>query len=132
MFKNLTVKTRLFSLIAFFVIMLVAIGTLALKGFKEANEGFRTVYVSRAIPLAQLSEISDLNAENFILLSRLGLLTTQSEGGAQNAQESTKYLEKITQNSAALEKIWREYLAFLPARFCRTGHGFKQIMVCHR
>ena len=111
MLKNLTVKTRLFSLIAFFVVMLAINGLIALNGFKNANEGLRTVYLDRAVPLEQLSEISDLNSENFMILNRIGLFYSTTINGSQDNQQIGAQFDRIKQIRSSLDKIWNEYIS---------------------
>ncbi len=66
MFNNLKIGTRLFLLIGFMSVMLIAIGMVGIRGMGQTNDGLMTVYQDRVIPLAQLKAISDAYAVNVV------------------------------------------------------------------
>jgi methyl-accepting chemotaxis protein len=63
---NLTIKTRLYILLAVLSALLVAIGALGLRGMSETNAGLATVYADRVVPLKQLKVIADMYAVNVV------------------------------------------------------------------
>ena len=110
MFDSLTVKARLFSLITFFAVMLLAIGFFGLKGMNDSNEGLRSVYLDRTVTLDQLAKIGDMTADNFNQLNLVGLQNTNVAEGIPDTQRTSKHIEKVTQNIAAITKLWGAYM----------------------
>ncbi len=111
MFNNLTVKARLFSLIAFFALMLAVTGFIGLKGMNNSNEGLRTVYLDRTVPLDQLAEITDLTADSIIQLNLAGMQSSNVTQGAADPRPISKHIDKVEQNIAAITKLWGAYTA---------------------
>jgi hypothetical protein len=70
MIKNLTVKSRLAVVIGLLSLLLVAIGFAGLSGMASTNEGLRTVYEDRTIPVGRLGEIEHVG-QNIARLERL-------------------------------------------------------------
>lgn len=64
MFKNLTIKARLIYLIAFLSVVLAVIGFLGLRGLGQSNDGLRSVYLDRTVPLGDLASIHAMMMEN--------------------------------------------------------------------
>ena len=57
MFKNLTIKARLVGVLGFLALLLVVLGVLGLSGMSRTNDGLRTVYEDRTVPMKDLAEI---------------------------------------------------------------------------
>ncbi|MFI3121950.1 MAG: MCP four helix bundle domain-containing protein, partial [Methylococcaceae bacterium] len=110
MFKNLTVKTRLFSLIAFLIIMMIAIGIIGLKGMTDSNDTLLTVYQDRTIPLDQLAEVTDLNADSIIQLHLSGMYDPRLAESNLHSIPIAKHLEQIEKNNQQSAKIWAAYM----------------------
>jgi methyl-accepting chemotaxis protein len=111
MLSNLTVKARLTLLIVFFVLMLIITSGIGLKGMRDSNEGLRTVYADRAVPLEQLSEISDLVSANFLLVNRIVYLAGQTTGNTADSQIINQSIAQIQHNKEKVTKVWNDYMA---------------------
>ena len=111
MFKNLTIRTRLIFLIAFLSIVLAVIGFIGLRGMSHANDGLRSVYLDRAVPLGQIAEISDLMAENIRQLHLAGMHDPRMEESKLHDHPISMHTEKVEQNIAEIGKMWEAYMA---------------------
>lgn len=100
MFNQLSIKSRLLLIIALAAILAIALSTLGLVGMHKANTGLHSVYVDRAVPLADLSEI-----KNRLLHSRTAIVTVFSF-----PQDITEQHRKIEDNIAVINKLWKDYL----------------------
>jgi aerotaxis receptor len=103
MFKG-SLKARLATMVGGTSLMLLLVGIAGLVGMSEVNRHARSIYEDRAIPLAQLSEISDLMEEN----SR-ALLLAAVQGHA--FRQSDEAQSVVSRNMRQAEKVWSEYLA---------------------
>ncbi len=111
MFSKLTVKARLFSLIAFFALMLAVTCFIGLKGMNNSNAGLNTVYLDRTIPLDQLAEIADLTSDSLLQLNLAGILNINLEESTPDPHPISQHIEKIERNNAATVKLWEAYRA---------------------
>ncbi len=109
-FQNLSVKFRLFSLIAFMILMMIIIGLVGLRGMYDSNTGLRTVYQDRAIPLDQLAEITDLNADSILHLYQAVFYDPRLEESRINTLTLADHLSKINANDQEGNKIWNAYM----------------------
>lgn len=100
MFENLTVKARLFCLSALMMLMMAALTAFNLYAMHTTNQNFQSVYLDRAIPIADLSEI-----KNYLLHNRTALVT-----GFSFPQEMAGQHKKIEKNITDINKSWDEYL----------------------
>jgi methyl-accepting chemotaxis protein len=103
MFKNLSIKSRLIFVIGFLSVLLVGIGVLGLFGMSKANEGLRSVFEDRTIPLGQVSSI-----ESRLLQNRLAIAVSLVTPTPEVIKERTAVIEK---NIAEISKIWEAYMA---------------------
>jgi methyl-accepting chemotaxis protein len=103
MFKNLTIKMQLIALIGFMSVLLIGLGAAGLLGIRESNEGLRTVYENRTVPMSQLGEIRYLIASNRLAVEST-LITSTEEYTKEQA-------DKIEKNIAEISRLWDEYLA---------------------
>ena len=111
MFKNLTIKTRLIFLVAFLSIVLAVIGFMGLRGMSHANDGLRSVYLDRAIPLGQIAEISDLMAENTRQLHLASMHDPRMEESKLHDHPISRHTDTVEKNIAEISKIWEAYAA---------------------
>jgi methyl-accepting chemotaxis protein len=102
-FKNLTIKSRLINVIGLLSILMVLIGGMGLQGMGKANEGLRTVYEDRTMPMDQISTIKEL-----LLTNRLNITAALLTPTAEVIQKNTAEVE---QNIAAISKTWTAYMA---------------------
>jgi methyl-accepting chemotaxis protein len=102
MFRNLKIGVRLYLLLAFTSVLLLAMGQLGLYGIKAGNDGLATVYKDRVVPLEQLKTIADMYAVNIVDTShkvRNGNLPL--EQGVKNVDDAVK----------TISEKWKAYLA---------------------
>ncbi len=103
MFNNLSIKSRLVSVIGLLSLLLTGIGSLGLYGINQSNAGLRSLYEDRLIPSVQLGTILDVwyqvreNARNAI--------ESKDKATAKALGEEANKLVK--QN----EGVWAKYLA---------------------
>ena len=103
MFKNLTIKSRLIFILSFLVVFLLGIEMLGLFGMSKANDGLKTVYEDRVIPLGQLGHIESLLQE-----SRLAIAVALVTPTPEVIDNNTATFEK---NVKEINKTWEEYMA---------------------
>lgn len=103
MFKNLTIKTRLIFILSFLVVFLLGIEMLGLFGMSKANDGLKTVYEDRVIPLGQLVHIESLLQQSRIAIAA-ALVTPTPEVINTNTAIVDKNVKEIT-------RTWGEYVA---------------------
>jgi methyl-accepting chemotaxis protein len=102
MFGNLRIGTRLFILIGFLSVVLIAVGGLGLWGMDATNRGLATVYADRVVPLKQLKTISDMYAVNIVDTSH------KLRNGNISAQEAERNISEATR---VISQNWTEYLS---------------------
>ena len=103
MFKNLTVKARLASVIGLLSMLLVGVGALGLVGMSKTNAGLKTVYEDRTVSLKYLAQIDRLLNSNRLLLA-----SSIFDGHAEVAKENAAKIEKNVEMNSAL---WKDYMA---------------------
>ena len=111
MFKNLTIKSRLIFVIGFMSLLLVGIGMLGMFGMSNANDGLRSVYLDRAVPLGQIAEISDLMAENVRQLHLASMHDSRMEESKLHDHPLSRHTDTVEKNIAEIGKIWESYMA---------------------
>ncbi|MDO9141225.1 MAG: MCP four helix bundle domain-containing protein [Methylobacter sp.] len=101
MLNNLTIKARLIIVVSLMSVLAVTLGGLGLNGMKKANEGLRTVYEDRAVPMGQIAEINGKLLDNRIAMGNS--LVFKGED-----QENIK---RVRQNILDINRIWDAYMA---------------------
>jgi len=102
-FRNSTIKTRLINVIALLSVLLVIIGGMGLHGMSKANEGLRSVYENRTVPMGQICLIKELMLTNQMKITA-ALITPTPEVILENTAE-------VEQNIAEITKTWTAYTA---------------------
>lgn len=102
-FRNPTIKSRLLSIIGLLCLFMLTISGMGYYGMDKANEGLRTVYLDRTVPMAQLAAIQKLLLINRIYITA-ALTTPTPEVIDKNTAE-------VEQNIAEITKIWDEYMS---------------------
>jgi len=102
-FKNLTIKSRLINVIGMLSVLMIVIGGMGLHGMGKANEGLRTVYEDRTLPMNQISTIKELLLTNQLRITA-SLVTPTTEVIRKNTAE-------VEQNIAEIGKTWTAYMA---------------------
>jgi methyl-accepting chemotaxis protein len=117
--NNLKISTRLLVLIGLLSVLMLIIGLLGLSGMNSANDGLRTVYEDRVLPLQQLSEISYLSQRNRVLAMDI-LLHSEPANVQTRNKEFRGNLEKIS-------KQWDAYMATtLTSEEAKLAEAFAQ------
>jgi methyl-accepting chemotaxis protein len=102
-FKNINVKTRLIFIISLLSIMILIVGSIGLLGMSKTNNGLRTVYEDRTIPLVQLASIQKL-----LLINRDHITASLINPTPEEIQENTA---EVDQNIAEITKTWDAYMS---------------------
>ncbi|TAK61042.1 methyl-accepting chemotaxis protein [Methylobacter sp.] len=102
-FKSLTIKSRLINVIGMLSALMIIIGGMGLHGMSKANEGLRTVYEDRTMPMDQISTIKELLLTNRLNITSV-LLTPTAEMIQKNSAE-------VEQNITEISRIWAAYMA---------------------
>jgi methyl-accepting chemotaxis protein len=97
------ISTRLTLLIGLLSLLTLGVGLTGLWGMRSSNDGLKTVYEDRAVPLGQLAAIQRLQLGNQLLLGR-SLLDPSAEQAARSVTD-------IEANMAAIGKTWAAYMA---------------------
>ncbi len=101
-FKFLTnIKGRLVIVVALMSFLSITLGLLGLDGMKKANDGLRTVYEDRTIPMAQLAIIDSNLLENRLAI--VNSLVFQDE--------VQKNIALVNQNIQQVTREWDAYMA---------------------
>ncbi len=103
MFKDLTIKSRLMLMLAFMAVMLVIGSFMGLGGMAQNEEGLRTVYQDRTIPLGQISSM-----ESMLLQNRIAITAALADPVPEVIAESTATVEK---NIATISATWDAYMS---------------------
>ncbi|TAN64906.1 MAG: PAS domain S-box protein [Methylobacter sp.] len=102
-FKKPTIKGRLINVIGLLSVLMMIIGGLGLHGMSKANDGLRTVYEDRTVPMNQISTIKELMLTNQLRITA-SLVTPTPELIQKNTAE-------VEQNIAEISKTWTAYMA---------------------
>jgi methyl-accepting chemotaxis protein len=99
--QNLTIKARLILVISFLSVLLIAIGSYGLWGMSKSNEGLRTVFEDRTIPMGQLDDI-----KMKLLHIRTAIVT-----GQNYRKEMPKQHKEVEQDISGINTQWAAYMA---------------------
>ena len=103
LFKNLSIKSRLAFVIGLLCILMLVIGGMGLLGMSKANEGLRTVYEDRTIPMAQIASIQKLLLTNRMRIN--GVFINPKPEVIQ------KIIAEVEQNITEVDKAWAAYMS---------------------
>ncbi len=103
MFSSLTIKTRLTFLVMLLSVLLVAVGVLGLTGMSGSNQGLKTVYEDRTVPLMDLAKIID--KINLARLNAVVASNASNQDVVKDAVSKTALLDK------EVDEIWVKYMA---------------------
>ena len=103
LFKHLSIKSRLAIVITAMAILMAAIGGMGLLGMGKADEGLRTVYEDRTVPMNQIASIQKL-----LLINRLSIAASLVTPTPDAIRKNTAEME---QNIAEIAKTWDACMA---------------------
>ena len=101
--KNRTINARLINVISLLGLLLIIVGGVGLQGIKKANQGLRTVYEDRTLPINQLASIKELQLTSKLNIAA-ALITPTIEVIGKNVDE-------VAQHTDEINKIWVAYTA---------------------
>ena len=99
MLNNLTVKNRLLFLIGLMSAVMLTLSGLNLYALHQTNEGLKTVYVDRTIPIADLSEIKAMQIDVRLKIAN----------AVNDPAENERSLEKIEKIRTEINTLWDSY-----------------------
>ena len=102
-FGNLSIKLRLSLVIAILSVLLVVIGAYGLLGMSQSNEGLRTVYEDRTVPMGQLDQVV-----RGLLNNRLAIANAIMDPTDENIK---KFTDEIDVNIETIIRNWDAYAA---------------------
>ncbi len=102
-FSNPTIKSRFLSLVGLLCVFMLIIGAAGLYGMSKANEGLRTVYEDRTVPMSQLALIQKL-----VLINRVRITAALSTPTPEVIQKNTAEVEN---NIEEITKTWTAYMS---------------------
>lgn len=100
--QYLNIKWRLICVFAFFSACLMAGGALGLYGMSQSNQGLKSVYQDRTIPMGQLAEIQRR------LLQNRRLVEISMAASPEVIRNNTAEVE---QNIGLVGKMWESYMS---------------------
>ncbi|TXT25064.1 MAG: methyl-accepting chemotaxis protein [Gallionellaceae bacterium] len=99
MLHNMKISARLTYLLAFLLAGMMVIGAMGLYVSSKANSALESVYDDKMIPLIQLDVIARANLNNQLAIAY----------AISQPEEMPKYIQKITENRAVIDKQWEAY-----------------------
>lgn len=109
--EHSSVKTRLYSLVGLFSVLLIVIGALGLRSTANTLTGLKTVYEDRAVPLVQITEVKKLLDANVMELLRSFQHNPQQELSKLHDHPVEEHLKRIEANLEKIDRTWQAYLA---------------------
>ena len=100
--NNLRISTRLWALVTVLCALLAGVGFLGLYATGQANEGMRTIFEDRLVPIEQLSDINYRLNRNRVLV--LDMLVNPDPANVQRRSR------EIQENSARRLELWKQYM----------------------
>jgi PAS domain S-box-containing protein len=97
-----TVTMRMMFLTGFMLVVAAALGAVGIVGMSKANEGLRSVYEDRMVPVNQLAVI-----EKLLLGNRLAIASSVVNG---TDNYITRHVKQVEDNIAKIGKTWEEYM----------------------
>ena len=103
MLNNMKISTRLMLLLATLLVLAIVVGGMGLFGMSKANEGLRTVYEDRTVPLMDLGLAIDM-----INRIRTNAVVAAS---APNPEVAAKANADTLELDSEIGELWKKYLA---------------------
>jgi methyl-accepting chemotaxis protein len=110
MFSNMTIKTKLISVVGFMSVLLVVVGFLGLRGMNSSNERLRTIYENRMIASGQLAEINLLQAENQRQVHLMLMHDPRLPESKLHDHPLSFHTDKMAENTKMNNKNWEGYM----------------------
>jgi methyl-accepting chemotaxis protein-1 (serine sensor receptor) len=102
MLNNLSIKSRLIFLTGFLAVQLVVGGVIGLVSLGNANNGMKSIYDDRLVPLGQLDNIIRLLDDNQLNVAK---------SLVSDPQTTARYMDEVDRNIQEIGKTWDAYMA---------------------
>jgi len=103
MLNNMKISTRLIVLLVALLVLAIVVGGMGLFGMSKANEGLRTVYEDRTVPLMDLGLVIDM-----VNRIRTNAVVAAS---APNPEVAAKANADTLELDSEIGKLWKKYIA---------------------
>lgn len=100
-FSNLSVKTRLFAMIAIMGLALIVVGGLGLRALDAASDSLTSVIEDRLKPIQWITAVNSIGETNLVLLDAALL--------SGNAAQAKELAEQYRQTAIQSETLWKQY-----------------------
>jgi len=113
MLKNMKIGARLYMLVGFLSLLLIAIGVLGLRGIQATDDSLETIYNDRLLPTVLLAKLNNQRQENIreLLLARLHDPKLSESKVHEADHPITKHTDVVPANREKNDKLWEQYLA---------------------
>ncbi|HET7885352.1 MAG TPA: methyl-accepting chemotaxis protein [Bradyrhizobium sp.] len=99
-----TVKARLVTLVCLLSVFTLVAAMTGIWAMRQSNKGMESIYQDRALPLAQLFEISDRMLQNTVI-------QYEAVEKGRTGQPVGDIAGKVRGNSERISKVWADYMA---------------------
>ncbi|MDQ7249113.1 methyl-accepting chemotaxis protein [Dongia sedimenti] len=103
MLKNTRILVRLAAMVAVMVVLMAAIAVIGIRGMGGVEEGLRTVYVDRVVPL---EEIGNIQSDYFKV--RIAVMDAVAAHDVSVIQKDRDEIAQLVQDT---QRRWKDYLA---------------------
>ena len=112
MLKNMKIGAKLFVLLGFLSLLLIAIGVLGLQGERSTDASLESIYNDRLVPAVLLSQMNDLRRENIqqLLLASFHDPKLAASKLHEADHPVTRHTDAVEANRAKNDKLWEQYL----------------------
>jgi PAS domain S-box-containing protein len=108
---NLRVAQRIWAMVAFVVILLLALGLSSSMVIEQDMASLKSVYEDRAVPLRDLAKIQILLQENTAEVLRGYQHAPGSFTAAMHDHPAAVHTDNIDRNRAEIDRLWQAYAA---------------------
>ena len=117
--RDLSTAGRLILLVCVMSSLLLFVGAIGLFGIYRTNDGLKTVYADRTVPMWQLSEVQRLMQRNWLIVA-IGQ-------DARSAELNARFLPDAEENLRTVNALYNEYLkTFMTPKEKEIAALFKQ------
>jgi len=99
-FKHATIKSRLINVIGVLSLLVAIVGGMGLNGMSKANNGLRSVYEERTVPMSRIATVKELMLSNQLSIAA-ALATPTPEVIRKNTLEVEQNIDEISKTLAA-------------------------------
>ncbi|MEQ1659228.1 MAG: Tar ligand binding domain-containing protein, partial [Hylemonella sp.] len=118
--NNLKISTRLTLLVSVLVLLLLIVGFIGIRGMGNTNDGLKTVYEDRTVPMGQL-----LDVQRNILRNRVAANNAIALPTPENIKAN---VDQIDENIVAINKVWEAYMStYLTPKETEIAKAFAQV-----